>query len=75
MQYLEHIDSMGFSGNFTDVMRYLASAQNRQAYQQGQAGKPPPGLLANQPVYVLMVPPEHRQQLQPILSRLNSIRP
>lgn len=74
MQYLEHIDSMGFSGNFTDVMRYLAAAQNREAYQKGQAGKPPAGLLANQPVYVLMVPPEHRQQLQPILTRLNGIQ-
>jgi Fe-S-cluster containining protein len=74
MQYLEHIDSPGFSGNFTDVMLYLASQENRALYQKGQAGKPPKGLLANLPVHVLMVPPEHRQRLQPILKRLNSIR-
>ncbi|WP_155317429.1 YkgJ family cysteine cluster protein [Desulfosarcina alkanivorans] len=74
LQHLEHIDAQGFSGNFSDVMQFLDSEKNRQAYTAGQLGPPPAGLVANQPVFVLMIPPEHRDRIQPWLKQIRSIQ-
>lgn len=74
LQYIEHIDAQGYTGNFVDVMRFLASADNRRRYAAGQLGPPPDGLVANQPVFVLMIPPEHRQRIQPLLTQMRRIR-
>ena len=32
------------------------------------------GLLANQPVFVLMIPPEHRNRIQPVLQQIRRIQ-
>lgn len=74
LQYLEHIDAQGYTGNFADVMQFLASAENRQNYNAARLGAAPAGLLANQPVFVLMIPPEHRQRIQPWLTQIRSIQ-
>ena len=73
LQHLEHIDAQGYTGNFADVMQFLASDGNRQGYAAGRLGQPPQGLVANQPVFVLMIPPEHRERVQPILEQIRSI--
>ena len=74
LQHLEHIDAQGYTGNFADVMQFLASEENRNAYVSGKIGPPPSGLVANQPVFVLMVPPEHRERIQPLIVQLRSIQ-
>ena len=74
LQHLEHIDAQGYTGNFADVMQYLSSDDNRQNYAAGQLGRPPAGLVANQPVFVLMIPPEHRERVQPLLKQIRSIQ-
>ena len=74
LQHLEHIDAQGYTGNFSDVMQFLSSDDNRQNYAAGQLGRPPAGLVANQPVFVLMIPPEHRERIQPILKQIRSIQ-
>ena len=74
LQHLEHIDAQGYTGNFTDVMQFLSSDDNRQSYAAGQLSRPPAGLVANQPVFVLMIPPEHRERVQPILKQIRSIQ-
>ena len=74
LQHIEHIDAQGYSGNFVDVLTFLASEENRQTYAAGRIGPAPEGLVANQPVFVLMIPPEHRERIQPLLKELRSIQ-
>lgn len=74
LQHLEHIDAQGYTGNFADVMQFMESDENRQNYAAGQLGATPDGLVANQPVFVLMIPPEHRERIQPVLMQIRSIQ-
>lgn len=74
LQHVEHIDAQGYTGNFADVMQFLASDENRQNYAAGRLGEAPTGLVSNQPVFVLMIPPEHRQRVQPLLKQIRSIQ-
>ncbi len=73
LQHLEHIDAQGYTGNTVDVMRFLAPEENHAAYADGRLGPAPEGLIANQPMYVLMIPPEHRERIQPIIKQIRSI--
>ncbi len=74
MQYIEHIDAQGFTGNFTDIMRYFEEDENRFAYMAGRQGEKGEGLIQNQPVFVLMVPPAHREKLQPLMDAIRTIK-
>ena len=74
LQYIEHIDARGFSGNLTDILVFMASPENRRQYRMNHLPSPPAKLIANRPLKVLMIPPEHRAELQPILNALQSIR-
>jgi hypothetical protein len=74
LQYLEHIDAKGFTGNFADVMQFLSPDENRQKYAAGRLDAAPSGLVANQPVFVLMIPPEHRERIQYLLKQIRSIQ-
>ena len=73
LQHLEHIDAQGYTGNFADVMQFLESDEHRQEYAAGRLGAAPAGLGANQPVFVLMIPPEHRERIQPLMVEIRSI--
>ncbi|GAB6905011.1 conserved hypothetical protein [Desulfosarcina cetonica] len=74
LQHLEHVDAQGYTGNFVDIIQFLADAENRQNYVAGRLGAAPSGLVANQPVFVLMIPPEHRRRIQPLLDRMRAIQ-
>jgi len=74
MQYIEHIDAKGFSGNFTDIMFFLNDPKNVDDYAKDRLGTCPKPLLNNQPVYILMVPPEDRSRLEPLLKAIRSIK-
>lgn len=73
LQYIEHIDAQGYTGNFADVIRFLESDENRRNYAAGRLDAPPADLASNQPVFVLMIPPEHRQRIQPLLTEIRGI--
>ena len=70
LQYIEHIDMKGRSGNLTDVLLWMESEKNRQAYRRGDL--PENELIGNQPIQFLFVPPEHRDRMKPILNALQS---
>jgi hypothetical protein len=53
-------------------MQFLDSDRNRQNYAAGRLNAAPDGLVANQPVFVLMIPPEHRERIQPVLTQIRS---
>jgi Fe-S-cluster containining protein len=72
MQYLEAVDQPGGTGNLIDVLRYLSVEARHEAYLQEQSIVGSEGLLANRPFPVLMVPPEHRQSIQPLIQSLNA---
>jgi len=74
MQYIEHIDAGGFSGNFTDIMLFLNNQKNFDDYAKDRLGACPKPLLNNQPVYILMVPPEDRPRIEPLLKAIRSIK-
>ncbi|MEJ2473676.1 MAG: hypothetical protein P8Y74_07290 [Desulfobacterales bacterium] len=70
LQMIEHLDATGCTGNLADVLLCLLSADNRQAYREDRLSCSATGLIGNHPLTVLMVPPEHRNRLQPILGAL-----
>jgi Fe-S-cluster containining protein len=74
LQTIEHLDAGGCSGNMLDVLKIMSEEKNRQAYKEGKLKCASKGLLANQPLKVLMIPPQHRHRMQPILQSLRNIR-
>lgn len=71
LQFAEHIDPNGLTGNLTDVLLYLSNEKKRHSYETGTVIGGANRLLPNHPLTVLMVPPEHRRQITPILKMLN----
>lgn len=73
LQVIEHLDAEGCSGNLADVLRFMASDDNRQAYEGGRVNCDSSGLIVNWELKVLMIPPEHRERIEPILQQLREI--
>jgi hypothetical protein len=70
MQFVEHIDSMGFSGNFADVLSLMASKENCSNYKVNTLNHPGADFVSNVKIKVLMVPPEHRMKVEPVVDAL-----
>jgi Fe-S-cluster containining protein len=73
-QYIEHIDAGGYSGNFTDIVLFFNNQKNLDDYAKDRLGACPKPLLNNQPVYILMVPPEDRPRIEPLLKAIRNIK-
>ena len=74
LQTIEHVDSKGCTGNLTDVLLCLASPEARETYRNGQLLCSKLGLIRNQPLPALMIPPAQREKVNPIVKKLQSIR-
>jgi hypothetical protein len=74
LQTIEHLDADGCSGNLVDVLQTMSLEENREAYRNGRMHCSGNGLVANQPLAVLMIPPEHREKIEPILQQIREIR-
>ena len=74
LQTIEHMDAGGCTGNLLDMLGVMALKENRQTYAEGKLKRLSAGLIANQPLKVLMIPPEHRTRIEPILQSLQNIR-
>ena len=72
LQYIEHIDSQGCSGNLLDVLLYFESSEGRQNYRDGVSNCAENNLVSNRSIPALMIPPEHRLKIQPILQAILS---
>lgn len=72
MQYIEHIDVEGCSGNFTDVLLYFESSEARRNYSEGLLNCAKNNLISNRSIPALMIPPEHQLKIQPILQAILS---
>ncbi len=74
LQTIEHVDAGGCSGNLVDVLQALSNENNRKAYCSGALHCSANKLIPNQPLEVLMIPPEHRSKMEPILEELRQIK-
>lgn len=71
LQYIEHLDKNGSSGNLSDV---LAQFIIQESGDSGDAAPPRQNtLIANTPMRALMVPPEHRETIAPILEAIRAV--
>jgi len=70
LQTIEHIDRPGGFGNLQDVLLALGSEERRKAYREGQPPLHAEGLIPNRPAPMLMVPPEHRERMEPLLAEM-----
>jgi len=73
LQVIEHLDAEGCSGNLIDVLKFMASADNRRGYLEGKMNCENGGLIVNWELKVLMIPPEHRERIEPLLQQLREI--
>ncbi len=73
LQVIEHLDSDGCTGNFTDVILYLSKPENMSAYRESRLACSAGNLIRNRPLKRLMVPPSHRTQAAPLLRQLQRI--
>jgi Fe-S-cluster containining protein len=74
LQTIEHVDAGGCSGNLVDVLQALSAENNRKAYCSSALHCSANRLIPNQPLEVLMIPPEHRSRMEPILQELRGIK-
>jgi hypothetical protein len=73
LQTIEHLDAAGCTGNLVDVLLCLLCAENREAFRENRLNCRTTGLIGNRRLSVLMVPPEHRDRLRPILDALGNL--
>lgn len=74
LQLIEHLDARGCSGNLLDVLEVFSLEDNRTAYKNNTLKCQTAGLISNHPLKILMIPPEHRARIEPILQTLRQIK-
>ncbi len=72
LQYIEHIDQNGFSGNMADVLTHIMTNDLPIINTNSEATRT--CLIKNAPLHALMIPPEHRKKIETILSALRAIK-
>ncbi|MBS3758165.1 MAG: hypothetical protein KGY61_05840 [Desulfobacterales bacterium] len=71
-QFIEHLDQNGVTGNLTDVLLSIDTAEGANTRL---ANPTAPGchLIDNQPIPMLLIPPEHQKKIIPTVNALHSI--
>lgn len=65
LQYIEHLDYQGVSGNLSDMLAlHLENSGNFEKTQ---------GCIENMKMKVLLIPPEHRSQVAPLLKQMAAL--
>ncbi len=73
-QVIEDLDAAGCTGNLSDLLPLTGRPDTLSAGEQGRWDCRTLSLASNRPMPALMVPPEHRARLAPILDALQRIR-
>jgi hypothetical protein len=74
LQFIEHVDAEGYTGNLIDILKIMRVESNRKQYGHGVLKLTDTTLIPNRSLRVLFVPPEHRNRLKPILTALGQIK-
>ena len=74
LQVIEHLDQKGFSGNLSDLLAVVLS-DNSQTDMPDQINDISSERLFvhNEKISVLMVPPEHQKELEPLIGKLQDL--
>ena len=72
LQYIEAVDQPGGTGNLLDVLGYMAQDAFRRDYLNAKGPNASDRLPANRAISALMVPPEHRRAIAPLIQSLNA---
>lgn len=74
LQYIEHLDKNGFISNLTDAALWMLNPVNRQSYAEDHdLNGLPADFVRCMAMPFLMVPPEHQEQIRPVLTALSEI--
>ena len=72
-QFIEHLDQDGMTGNLIDVLLFLDNHKNPAASPSEKRAMAEWGLIPNRPIPVLMIPPEHRERMEPLIKSLKKV--
>lgn len=72
-QVIEHLDVPGATGNLTDVLGFLKDVESRSIYRACMIRPEALGMPANRHVKMLMIPPQHRERLQPVVAKIQAL--
>ena len=82
LQYIEHIDCGGIFGNLSDVLSVLSTDRRRQEFTKADGSfdwieKQDPRikdrLLKSRKIPALLVPPEHKSEVMPLVKEISNI--
>jgi len=74
LQYIEHVDKDGHFGNLTDVLLFVQSQVSIKSCRKETLKTADTVLIKNQPIKAILLPPEHKVKVKPILQALQSIK-
>jgi Fe-S-cluster containining protein len=72
MQVIEHLDQGGLYGNLTDLAGFLAVAENSRTYETARPLLNTREFATNHALTCLMIPEEHRAEMEPLLAALRT---
>ena len=72
LQYIEHIDHDGCFGNLTDILLFLQTEENGELFEQGIIECKNWKMIPNKPAKVFLIPPEHKDRIEPIFMALQN---
>ena len=70
MQYIEHIDRDGWTGNMADVLNCMGPSTPNPTYDPQALQAEKHGLIPNAPLRVLGVPPAYRSRITSLLQQI-----
>ncbi len=73
LQYIENIDFKGYFGNIADMLIILSKKNNLKKYLNDSLVSADNSIIRNSKSKILMIPPEHRIKIMPVLNKLNQI--
>jgi Fe-S-cluster containining protein len=71
LQHIEHLDHQGMTGNLSDILLFIES-KTKKDHSKNEISYPDV-LIRNHQIQVLMIPPEYRNRVKPILETLKNI--
>ena len=74
LQFIEHVDSDGYTGNLTDLLLSISFGEEGLHSEICIKKQKKNLLVHNMPITVLMIPPEHRQRIEPVVEALKKIK-
>jgi len=71
LQHIEHLDHHGMTGNLSDILLFIESGAKKGC--SANEVFVPDTLIRNHQLRMLMIPPEYRNRVKPILETLKNI--